>query len=69
MKKTITAILKIKIFVKSKHDIYKSKVPGAHNISSKSGYGIKNLLNKIVRKTYSDTINEPTFFTKDIWKA
>mgnify|MGYP001350932646 CR=1 FL=1 len=53
--------IKNKIFVKSKHDIYKSKVPGAHNISSKSGYGIKSLLNKIVRKTYSDTINEPTF--------
>ena len=39
--------IKNKIFVKSKFDINKIKIKGIHNISSKSGYGVKNLLNNI----------------------
>ncbi len=56
--------IKNKIFVKSKFDINKSKIKGIHNISSKSGYGVKNLLNKISQKLENKVI-EDTIFSRE----
>ncbi len=56
--------IKNKIFVKSKFDINKIKIKGIHNISSKSGYGVKNLLNKISKKLENNVI-EDTIFSRE----
>ena len=53
--------IKNKIFVKSKFDINKIKIKGIHNISSKSGYGVKNLLNKISKKLENNVIEDAIF--------
>ncbi len=53
--------IKNKIFVKSKFDINKNKIQGVHNISSKSGYGVKNLLNKISQKLENKVIEDAIF--------
>ena len=53
--------IKNKIFVKSKFDINKIKIKGIHNISSKSGYGVKNLLNKISQKLENKVIEDAIF--------
>ncbi len=53
--------IKSKIFVKSKHDINKKKISGAHNISSVSGYGIEALIKTISTKLMKKPISGPVF--------
>ena len=53
--------IKLKIFVKSKFDRNKDKIPGVHNISSISGHGIEKLLNKISRKLKNKPIYGSVF--------
>ena len=59
--------IKNKIFVKSKQDInggvFEDK--NHYNISSKTNFGIKNLLKKIKEKVSEKTLNENTFISRE----
>ena len=53
--------IKSKIFVRSKYDINKQKINGVYNISTLSGYGIKNLIRAISSKLRNKQISGPVF--------
>ncbi len=53
--------IKNKVFIKSKYDKNKKKTPGIRRISSKTGYGIKGLLNHISKKLRKKNIEGPMF--------
>jgi len=50
-----------KIFIRSKYDINKTKTSNIHNISSKTGHGIKGLLKKIQKMVSNNYIELNTF--------
>ena len=53
--------IKNKIFIKSKYDKNKRKLKDVENISSITGYGIKELLLKISKKTKKISPSGPNF--------
>ena len=59
--------IKNKIFIKSKQDLRKSTLNdrGIFNISSKTGYGIKKLLNKIINILLSNNYNEVPIISRE----
>lgn len=65
--KNIFPDLKNKIFIKSKQDISKKsfKDKGFYNISSKTGYGIEKLLDKIKIKIEKETPSEKSYISRE----
>jgi len=59
--------IKNPIFVKSKQDLRKARFKEGkiHNISSLSGYGIKQLFSIIIKKTSSKIINENIYISRE----